>query len=118
MFYLKLTVVLAFVIFEITGCFSSKPGVFVIADSKSYETSLYRQDCAVCHGPEAEGKTLDDGTKVPSLRTGEFKFKTVPEISKQITDGGHGMPPFGSQLTGREIEMMAEFVARDLRSGK
>lgn len=87
----------------------------MIADSKSYEASLFRQNCAICHGPEANGRTLDDGTVVPSLREGEFKFKTEDEIYTQIAEGGHGMLPFRSQLTERELRLMAEFVGKDLR---
>jgi mono/diheme cytochrome c family protein len=87
----------------------------VIADSKDYEASLFRQHCAVCHGPEADGRTLDDGKVVPSLREGEFKAKTDAEIYKQISQGGNGMTPFRDQLTERELQMMADFVRKRLR---
>jgi len=99
----------------VVSCFDSKPKRFVIAESKSYEASLFRQNCAVCHGPEADGKTLDDGTKVPSLREGEFKFRSEPEVYKQIAEGGHGMLPFRNQLSDRELRLMVEFVRHDLR---
>ena len=78
----------------LAACFDEKPKGYVIADSKSYETSLFRQNCAICHGPEANGRTLDDGKVVPSLRAGEFKAKTEAEIRHQISDGGNGMTPF------------------------
>ncbi len=100
----------------ITACFDSKPKRYVIAESKSYEASLFRANCAICHGPEAEGKTLDDGTKVPSLRKGEFKFKTEAEIYNQIANGGNGMVPHRYQLSERELRMLTEFVRHDLRS--
>jgi mono/diheme cytochrome c family protein len=115
MLYMKYCVVAAFAIFGLAACFTAKKKGFVIADSKSYETSMFRQNCAICHGPEADGKILDNGTKVPSLREGEFKFKTEEEIFKQITDGGNGMTPFRGQLTDRERHMMAAFVFHDLR---
>ena len=99
----------------VVSCFESKPKRFVVAESKSYEASLFRQNCAVCHGPEADGKTLDDGTKVPSLREGEFKFRSEPEVYKQIAEGGHGMLPFRNQLSDRELRLMVEFVRHDLR---
>ena len=112
----KLLIILVFVVFSISSCFDSKPKHFVIADSKSYEASLFRQHCAICHGPEGEGKVLDDGTKIPSLREGEFKFKSEAEIYKQISDGGNGMSPFRDQLTDRELKLMATFVHNELRS--
>jgi len=41
---------------------------------------MFRANCAICHGPEGNGKTLEDGRVVPSLRTGEFRFKTEDEL--------------------------------------
>lgn len=116
---LKSGLIAVFLCLLLCACLNSgaKKG-FVIAESKSYETSLFRQHCAVCHGPEGNGKTLDDGKQVPSLRSGEFKFKTVDEIQHQITEGGNGMTPFKGQLTQRELHLMAEFVHRDLRGGQ
>src|SRR3982751_2301826 len=112
MFRLKLAVavvyVAAFIFFA--ACSASGPKRFVIADSKTYEASLFRQNCAICHGPEADGRVLDDGRKVPSLREGEFKMKTEAEIYNQIANGGNGMTPFRNQLTERELTLMTGFV--------
>ena len=88
---------------------------YVIADSKSYEASLFRQHCAICHGPEANGRVLDNSTRVPSLREGEFKATTEAAIYNQISNGGNGMAPFRDQLTQRELQMMTDFVYHDLR---
>jgi mono/diheme cytochrome c family protein len=112
----RLLTISGFVIFGIAACFDSKPKRYTVADSKSYEASIFRQQCAICHGPEGEGKTLDDGTKVPSLREGDFKFRTESEILKQISDGGNGMSPFRNLLTERELKLMAGFVHNDLRA--
>jgi mono/diheme cytochrome c family protein len=118
MFYAKLVVTAIFLTLSIVSCFNQRPNRFVIADSKAYEASLFRQHCGVCHGPEGDGKTLDDGKIVPSLRDGEFKFKTEGEIYRQISDGGNGMLPFRDQLTQRELDLMAKFVYNDLRRQK
>jgi mono/diheme cytochrome c family protein len=117
MFYLKSFVIILFVVFGITACLNSntKPKRFAIADSKSYEASLFRQNCVICHGPEGDGRTLGDGKVVPSLREGELKFKTEGEIYKQISEGGNGMVPFRSQLTEREIRSLVNFVYGDVR---
>ena len=88
---------------------------FVISESKSYEASLFRQNCAICHGPEGEGKTLSDGRQVPNLREGEFKYKTDYAIYRHISEGGNGMVPFRGQLTEREISLMVRFVQDELR---
>ena len=113
---LKISLIFAAIAgFTLTACLNSPKGSFVIADSKSYEASLFRQHCAICHGPEAKGRTLDNNAKVPSLREGPFKMQTEAAIQNQITNGGNGMPPFRNQLTQREINLMTGFVYRDLR---
>jgi len=113
---LKLLIILFFAIFGFAACFGSKPRRFVIADSKSFEASLFRQDCAICHGPEADGRVLDNNAKVPSLREGEFKATKPEAIYNQIANGGNGMAPFRDQLTQRELKMMTDFVYHDLRN--
>jgi len=116
---LKILIILAFFLLPFAAsCYRSGPAAYVIAESKDYEASLYRQHCAVCHGPEGEGKTLDDGKIVPSLRKGEFKFKSEAEIRDHIARGGNGMTPFQNQLTDREVRRMAAFVREELRGVK
>lgn len=111
----KLLIILTFLILGISACFDSGPAVFKISDSNLYEASLFRQNCAICHGPDGDGKTIDDGTVVPSLHTGEFKFKSEAEIYKQIAEGGNGMLPFRNQLTDREIKLLTDLVRNKLR---
>ena len=108
-------VVFCFVVLGL-ACFGSgekKP--YVIAESKEYGASLFRQNCAICHGPEAEGKVLSDGRQTPNLREGEFKYKTDNQIYRHIADGGNGMVPFRGQLTDREINLMVRLVQDKLR---
>lgn len=115
MFRLKVLTVIAFIGISALACFESKPKRFSVAESRSYEASIFRQNCAICHGPEAEGKTLEDGKRIPNLRAGEFKYTTDQQIYQHISDGGNGMIPFRNQLSEREIRQMVEFVKRDLR---
>ena len=99
------------------SCFASaEKKQYSISESKAYEASLFRQNCAICHGPEGEGKTLSDGKQIPNLREGEFKYKTDAEIYHHIAEGGNGMVPFRGQLTDREINLMVRFVRDELRS--
>lgn len=100
----------------IFACGSPSVPKYTIADDKSYEASLFRQNCAVCHGREGEGTTTEAGLVVPSLRSGNFKFHTQNEIFNQITNGGNGMTPFADQLTDRERRMLASFVFEKLRA--
>jgi mono/diheme cytochrome c family protein len=115
MYRIRVSILLIFAGLILWSCSASGKRKFVIAESKAYEASLFRQNCAICHGPEAEGRTLENGTVIPNLREGEFKFKSDDEIYRHIVEGGNGMTPFRNQLTERELRMMVEFVQRDLR---
>lgn len=110
----KLFAVAMFAAIGLAGCFGGS-GRYVIGESKVYEASLFRQNCAICHGPEGDGKILDDGTKVPSLREGDFKAKTENQIYDQIANGGNGMVGFRRQLSEREMRLLVDLVKRDLR---
>src|SRR5215204_3239792 len=114
----RLFVVLSFVVAALACFGTSGKKRYVIAESKAYEASLFRQNCAICHGSEGEGKTLDDGKQIPNLREGEFKYKTDAEIYRHIAEGGNGMTPFRGQLTDREIDLMVRFVQDELRMAK
>lgn len=115
---LKILTVLLFIVFSIAACVTSsrsKRSGIVIAESKSYEASLFRQNCAVCHGQEANGKEMD-GKLVPSLRYGDATKKTEEEIYQQIKEGKLPMPSFKNQLSEKEIRGMVNFVMYDLQA--
>ena len=112
---IKVSILLIFVGLIVWGCSGTKKEKIIIAESKAYEASLFRQNCAICHGPEAEGKTLENGTAIPNLREGKFKYTTDDQIYRHIAEGGNGMVPFRNQLSERELRMMVAFVQRDLR---
>lgn len=102
-------------IFDLGCGASSQNARYSIQNSKDYEASMFRQNCAVCHGPEAEGRTLEDGRIIPNIRDGEHKYKTAGEIYNHIANGGNGMVPFRDMLTKREIDLLVNFVLNDLR---
>ena len=112
----KLFIIFLFVSVGISACVTadSKRNNFVIADSKSYEASLFRQNCAVCHGTEANGRE-SNGTLIPSLRYGEAATLSEQQIYTQIHDGKLPMPAFKNQLTDDEIKRMVKFIKHDLQ---
>jgi cytochrome c553 len=115
MFYAKFTAIFITLLIGFASCGGQQRTGYMISESKEYDASLFRQHCAICHGPEGNGKMLDNGTKVPSLRTGPFKFTTQPQITNQIANGGNGMPPFRYLMSQREIDIMGTFVHDKLR---
>ena len=115
---IKLLIMTAFTIFVLIACGGEKrQREFIIANSSSYEASLFRQNCAICHGAEANGKTVD-GTEVPSLRYGEAVNKSEEDLYRQIFDGKKPMPSFKNQLTEEEIHKMTKFIMEDLQNRK
>jgi cytochrome c553 len=116
---LKIAVVFLAFVFSFLACSSAKPkrggGGIVIAQSKTYEASLYRQNCAICHGAEALGKDVN-GVLAPSLRFGEIEKKSEQEIYEQIAHGKLPMPSFKNQLTDEEIRRLVKFIRRDLQA--
>lgn len=112
----KLTAVGFFVAFAVFACSSgaAKRNEFSIADSKSYEASMFRQNCAICHGQEANGREMD-GVLIPSLRYGEAATLSEEQIYQQVKEGKLPMPAFKNQLTEEEIKRMVKFVRRDLQ---
>ncbi len=116
MFYLKFTVVFIFAVFAILACESGSATrrEFKIGESRSYEASIFRQNCAVCHGQEANGKEID-GKLSPSLRYGEAATLSEEQIYNQIKEGKLPMPAFKNQLSEKEIRQMVLFVRRDLQ---
>lgn len=114
----SILIIFAGVLF-ISACLSTAPVRYSIKDSKAYEAALFRQNCAICHGPEGEGKTLaGDGRVIPNIRDGQHKYNTDAEIYDHIANGGNGMVPFRGLLSEREIRLMVDFVQKDLRRKK
>ncbi|MGB7203519.1 MAG: cytochrome c [Pyrinomonadaceae bacterium] len=114
----KIIVISVFISLTAVSCLNSRPSRYVITNNKTYEASLFRQNCMICHGPEGEGKTLDDGRIIPNIRDGEHKYNTDQQIYDHIANGGNGMVPFRGILTDREIDMLVILVQRDLRQNR
>jgi mono/diheme cytochrome c family protein len=68
---------------------------------------LYRdKGCPQCHGADLKGNK-----KGPALADIQNDPAWPPEkITKQITDGGPKMPPFGESLTDPEIAQLLAFL--------
>ena len=104
------------------GAKVEKKQEYVIATSDKLEASIFKQNCAICHGNEANGKEIA-GVKVPSLRYGPAQNKTEEQIHAQIRcgrpencDGAPSpgtvqvMPAFKDRLSEDDIRRMTKFV--------
>jgi outer membrane protein assembly factor BamB len=68
---------------------------------------VFTTNCAVCHTLAAAGST---GTTGPNL---DQLMPSDALVQHQVTNGGQGMPAFGSVLSKSEIEAVANFVSSE-----
>ena len=73
--------------------------------AKSRGAELFAtKGCAHCHGEGGVG-----GGRGPDLQLVR-KRRDAESIAQQIHDGGMGMPPYGDQLTPREIKDLVAYL--------
>jgi len=67
---------------------------------------LFAENCAACHGADATGGIG------PDLTDKQFKFGGSRDDLTESISGGRpgGMPAFGNQLSGNEIESLVAFI--------
>jgi outer membrane protein assembly factor BamB len=80
---------------------SSASAVSVKAGMKVFDTA----GCATCHTLAAAGSTGTVGPNLDQLKPSDAA------VVKQVTNGGGGMPAFGSTLSKTQIQSVALFVS-------
>ena len=79
-----------------------------------YGAPLFQQNCALCHGVDAEGtkewKKLDENGNYPPPPlngTAHAWHHSIPQLARSIKEGGIKlggvMPAFGDKLTDQEV---------------
>jgi len=66
---------------------------------------VFESNCATCHTLADAGATGSVGPNLDDLKPDEATVKN------QVTNGGGGMPAFGSQLSEAQIESVAKYVS-------
>ncbi len=64
---------------------------------------IFSSNCAECHGANGQG---GEG---PAL-SGNTKLQNTGHVVTQISNGGHGMPPFGDQLSDEQLAAVATYI--------
>lgn len=83
-------------------------------DVVDYGDGLFQQNCAICHGVNAEGtkewKITDvNGNYPPPPLNGSAHawHHSIPQLARSIKEGGiklgGDMPPFGDKLTDQDV---------------
>ena len=89
-------------------------------DIVNYGDSLFQQNCAVCHGVNAEGtkewkKRDENGNYPPPPLDGSAHawHHSIPQLVRSIKEGGIKlggvMPAFGDKLSNEEVLAMIAF---------
>ncbi len=89
-------------------------------DELAEAKTTYMQICANCHGDKGEGgpvKIEGKRLKVPSLLEGHGLEHDDAEFTKQIANGGDGMPAFKDRLNEKQISDLVRFLRRDIQAG-
>jgi quinohemoprotein ethanol dehydrogenase len=73
---------------------------------------VFSENCSTCHGASGHG-----GENGPDLRTMPLA-KTEAGVTKQVTNGGGGMPSFSGTLSAEEIADVAAYVSKEIVGGK
>ena len=90
------------------------------ADEFARAVEIYGQNCVACHGENYKGGTVTvEGKKlkVPSLLEGHALKHTEEQFTKQIADGGDGMPAFKERLKPDEMSELSRFIRQRVQAG-
>jgi mono/diheme cytochrome c family protein len=72
--------------------------------------SLYKLNCATCHGDDGAGSTLGLRMNVKDLRSKEVQDKTSTELEQAIRNGSDKMPAFKNRLNDNQIQKLVEYI--------
>ncbi len=85
--------------------------LYAQANEKAEAQTLYKQNCAMCHGPDARAQTpMGKRLNIADLHSAAVQNKTDAELTTIITDGKGKMPPFKSKLKPEQIKDLASYV--------
>ena len=67
---------------------------------------VYQQNCAKCHGKNAEGRHFGG----PSLASEKVTLISADDLRNIIANGKHRMPKYAGKLTPEEIDMLVQQI--------
>lgn len=85
----------------------------VSTPAKAQDTgeALFKTKCAMCHGPDASGKTkMGEMLKVPDLHSADVQKKTDAELTELIAKGKGKMPAYSDKLSKDQISKLVAYV--------
>jgi cytochrome c551 len=77
------------------------------APSNAQAANLFANNCSGCHGGAGQGGVGPNLQQLP--QAGD-----LATVTKQVTNGGGGMPAFKGKLSDQEIDQVAHYVVQDI----
>jgi mono/diheme cytochrome c family protein len=72
---------------------------------------LFKGKCAMCHGPDASGKTvMGEKLKVPDLHSEQVQKKNDAELRAIISKGKDKMPAYENKLSKEQIDKLVAYI--------
>jgi mono/diheme cytochrome c family protein len=73
--------------------------------------ALFKQHCAMCHGPDGKGNTpIGKMDKIPDLHSQPVQSQTDAQLTQIIENGMGKMPAFKSQLNPQQVKELVTYV--------
>lgn len=72
--------------------------------------SLFKTNCALCHGDDGAGTELGKKFNVKDLRSKEVQDKSSEDLAQIIRVGKDNMPAFGKRLNEEQIQKLVDYV--------
>ncbi len=73
--------------------------------------SMYKEKCALCHGPDGSGKTpTGTALKAKDLRSDEVQKQSDADLIEVVSKGRNKMPAFGQKFKPEQIHELIEYV--------
>lgn len=73
--------------------------------------NLFKGKCAMCHGPDASGKTvMGEKLKVADLHSAQVQKKSDAELKGIIGKGKNKMPAYESKLSKEQIDKLVAYI--------
>jgi mono/diheme cytochrome c family protein len=80
--------------------------------------ATFKSKCAMCHGPDASGKTpMGEKLNIRDLRSADVQKQTDAELAQIVTKGKNKMPSYDGKLTKEQIDQVVAYV-RELAKKK
>jgi cytochrome c6 len=73
--------------------------------------AIFKAKCAMCHGPDASGKTvMGEKLQVPDLHSEQVQKKSEAELKEIVTKGKGKMPGYEGKLAKEQIDKVVAYV--------